>query len=489
MDGALTGVMLALHRRGEYDAEIRKLCAPIAQRAFGSRICPVDDIYASCLVSISPDMNGAFTILRSGDIAHSFYARVVLDKGQSVENAFHSFEISHGGARAEYRSMAKTVAMCKSRGVWPSFTNRAAKRAAEPGLFREDNVDARTAYVPLLIECPTNLPLLALYWYESQIIFYDVHHQIARVDAIVHETVFIATAGRRGTANMDANPDAPGHQADAEFIPIEPEHQARLAAGIPLPADHPAAGAINPYVAHRPIAAPQAGFDDAYAMSDEHPNAINNPFPEEADAAGEFVYTGPGVLQAGPIPQGFIAGFQPAAPPVRLTHTVGVIERSTVEWQYNASTGKRLEARIEAEINAPATAVVIALHFEHPIDAAEHPLRFARLLLDDQQAYCFDAPMLEEINWQRCGLIAPTDSYKFREKRQDFLYLMPFSREAFSMDPPTAWINFAYIKVAKLRMELAQEDYGEVSVVLSAHTVEIRGYAEGMSGRHLISMH
>jgi hypothetical protein len=124
--------------------------------------------------------------------------------------------------------------------------------------------------------------------------------------------------------------------------------------------------------------------------------------------------------------------------------------------------------------SSQATALILSLHFDHPIDVDEHPLQSAMLLINCLPTYSFDAPMLEEINWQHCGLIPPTDSYKIREKRQDFLYLMPFSREAFSADPPTAWICFDRFDNAALDLRLARQGYGTVQGVISFQTLNVR---------------
>ena len=477
MDEAIPGLSVAIVRRGEYDEQIKRLCAPIALRAFGSSICPTDDVYASCLVSQQPSIGSRFVLMRWGDIAHSFYARVVLTKGQSVETAFHHFQVVHGGARAERRSMAKTIAMCRSRGLWPEFTNRAAARAAAPGSFGPENVLERTAYVPLLIDCPTNLPHIALFWHESEIAFYDVDGLSVEIDAIVHENVFMASTGRRAMAQL-------GHPAAADG-----DDAPHLLDGIPLPVDHPAALFFNPHVVPRdgnihqnpnldPPAIVAHEIGDMVIVGD-----VYRPFDGQQQQQ-EYVPLAAMPIAEQAIPLVHVGdGDVAVQPPVRHPRTVSVIERSTVEWQFDVNTEKWIQARIEHEINTPATAVVVALHFDRPIDADEHPLRSTRLVLDGNAAYYFDAPMLEEINWQRCGLIPPTASYKFREMRQDFLFLVPFSREAFC-EPPTCWINFGRLQTAVLRMELARADYGVVKVVLSAHTVEIRGYRQGMSGRH-----
>jgi hypothetical protein len=98
--------------------------------------------------------------------------------------------------------------------------------------------------------------------------------------------------------------------------------------------------------------------------------------------------------------------------------------------------------------------------------------------------YKFDHAMLEEINWQLCGLLPPTDAYKKKELRQDFLYLMPFSREAMA-NPPAAWICFNDFDTASLHLELKSDAYGEVQVVVSADVLNTRVYGNGMSYQNI----
>ena len=140
---------------------------------------------------------------------------------------------------------------------------------------------------------------------------------------------------------------------------------------------------------------------------------------------------------------------------------------------------RRHEERLQT--SSQATAIILSLHFDCPILASEHPLQRASIQVNCCKLFEFDAALLEEINWQRCGLIPPTDSYELREMRQDFLYLIPFSREAFSPDPPTAWICFDRFDRASLRINLAR-GYNTVTGVISIQTLNVRKYVLGMSG-------
>jgi hypothetical protein len=366
-------MLLALALRSDDDELLKTLCGPLASRAFGPTLCSVDAFYTACVYNHIPwphNTPGAIfteetvTISRESDMAHSYYAVVSLTDGAQVENAFDYFTVTLGGQEAERRSLSRTIAMCKAKNCWPSFTNR-----------------GRVAYIPLLIDAPAVVPLVAMIWHDMTIRFHGVH---SKLDSVVHEYVYLDSAARRATANLG-------------------------------PTTH-------------------------FAFT-KRATAVERPSKEVP-----FHYDG-------------------------HSKDIGVGD-------------------LEKTVRAPTTAFFISLHFDHPIDADDHPLRSAFLRIKTlftgrlafHDGYNFDAAMLEEVNWQRCGLIPPTESYKKKEMRQDFLYLMPFSREAFA-DPPTSWINFANFHGAELCLKLARDDYGEITGVIAAETIALRIYGTGMSAQ------
>ena len=360
--------MMTLALRGHLDATLQELCRPLAQRAFGVGICPVDGVYATNWISQdTTDANGhdvkdgfvRFNIQRAADLSHSFYVVVELDDGLCVEDAFSWFELSFPPDTVEKRSLSKTLAMAKARGLYPAFTNR---RCPAPAPAK------RTAYIPLLLQSPPTVPFIASHYQPMIIVFGGCRCKTITVE---YEGVYLDSAARQATFNLD-------YRKPIDWKEVRPTQ---------IPAH--------------------------------------------------------------------------------------VLERGSEEETFDINSDC-IYHHERLSTSSQATALILSLHFDHPIDADEHPLQSATLLINCQSAYSFDAPMLEEINWQRCGLIPPTDSYKFREKRQDFLYLMPFSREAFSADPPTTWICFDRFNNAALRLRLAREGYGIIQGVISIQTLNVR---------------
>ena len=347
------------------DDVLRRMHVPLAQRAFGAGICPVDGKYNTEWYKQSlAHGNGStqnFDVHRAGDISHSFYVIAELEEGVRPDAAFISFVVRHNNMVAVTRSLAKTVAAAKSRGVWPAFTNRTSPQS--DGL--------RVAYIPLLLD---DWPRTSMSFRSSTIAFLGCRCHLE----LAWESVFVEKHASDAMANLD-------------FHAFE----------------------------NKPA---RSRCEDVPGNSIEHSSA------EMIECC-----------------------------------------RDTL-WQH-----------VSLDFTLPSTSLFVSVHLECPVDASEHPVSSMCLIINGRYSYPFDAPMLEEINWQRCGLIPPTDSYKLREKRQDFMYLVPFSREAFSMDTPTSWLAMGRFDRIALRIHYARL-YGTVEVVVCSQQFNVRRYAIGITG-------